>query len=279
MREFTRKLKDWALKVLVIGGSMLAAAPLCFILYFIFMKGYKAINWSFLVDLPNPIGETGGGIANALQGSILLLILACAFAVPVGISVGVYIAEFQNHKLAKVARACMEVLSGVPSIVIGILAYTWLVRPMGGFSALSGGMALGLMMLPIIVRTSEETLKLLPYSYKEAAMALGAPYYVTVLKVVLPAGLSGLLTGVLLGIARIIGETAPLLFTAFGNPHISWDPLGPVSALPLLLFNYAISPYPEWHTLAWGASFVLVLFILVLNMSAKLVSLRWRHDR
>ncbi len=276
MTTRVRKIKNILFKTLICTGSAIAAAPLCFILYFIVQMGWKSINWNFFVEIPKPVGESGGGIANALVGSALLLLVACVMAVPIGISVGVYLSEFSNKGPAKWIRLSMEVLSGVPSIVIGILVYAWVVKPMGHFSALSGSIALAIMMLPIMVRTAEETLKLIPSTLKEAAFALGAPYSTTILKVVLPAGISGLVTGVLLAFARIVGETAPLLFTAFGNPYISTNLFKPVASLPLILFNYAISPYEDWHTLAWGASFLLVLFILLLNLTAKLVSLRWK---
>jgi phosphate transport system permease protein len=168
------------------------------------------------------------------------------------------------------------VLQGIPSIVIGMIAYTWVVLRMGHFSGLSGGVALGIMMLPVVIRTTEETLKLIPDSLREASLALGVPYYRTVLRVILPAALGGIMTGILLSIARIAGETAPLLFTAFGSPFMELNILKPVSSLPLMIFNYATSPYPEWHSLAWGASFVLVAFVLAMNFISKVVTSRWK---
>ena len=170
----------------------------------------------------------------------------------------------------------MEILQGIPSIVIGIIAYAWIVITLGTFSAFSGGIALSIMMLPVIVRATEETLKLIPDTLKEASLSLGVPYYRTILKVILPAGASGIATGVLISVARIAGETAPLLFTAFGNPFMEMNVLKPVNSLPLLIFNYATSPYPEWHALAWGASFVLVFFVLALNFFAKVVTRKWK---
>ena len=171
---------------------------------------------------------------------------------------------------------CVEVLQGIPSIVIGIIAYIWVVKPMGTFSALSGGAALAIMMLPVIVRSTEETLNLIPDTLREASLSLGVPYYSTVLKVVLPAGISGILTGILLSVARIAGETAPLLFTAFGSPFMNYNLLKPINSLPLLIFNYATSPYPEWHSLAWGASLVLVTFVLAANIISKMFSRKWK---
>jgi len=189
---------------------------------------------------------------------------------------GIYLSEHKRGKLSYLLRLAVEVLQGTPSIVIGIIAYLWLVILMGGFSALSGGIALGIMMLPVIVRATEETLKLIPDSLKEASLALGVPYYRTILKVILPAGFSGITTGILISVARIAGETAPLLFTAFGNPFMNVNIIKPVNALPLLIYNYATSPYPEWHSIAWGASCVLVGVVLVLNLVTRIMARRWK---
>lgn len=254
--------------------SVLSIVPLLFILLYIITNGIAVINWQFLTELPNPVGEIGGGIVNALVGTGILILIACLFSIPLGIAAGIYLSEHRTGTLAYAVRLSAEVLQGIPSIVIGIIAYIWLVVPMGMFSALSGGIALGIMMLPVVVRTTEETLKLIPETLKEASLALGVPYYRTMLKVILPAGLSGILTGILLSIARIAGETAPLLFTAFGSPFMDVNILKPVNSMPLLIFNYATSPYPEWHALAWGASFVLAVFILALNILAKVISRR-----
>lgn len=256
--------------------SALSVLPLILILGYIIVNGISAINWSFLVNLPKPVGETGGGIANALVGTLMLILISSLLAIPLGIAAGIYLVENKDSKIAYYARLCVEVLQGVPSIVIGIVAYMWVVIPLGGFSALSGGVALAIMMLPVIVRTTEETLKLIPHSLKEAALALGVPYYKTMLFVVVPAGMSGIVTGVLLSIARVAGETAPLLFTAFGSPFMSVNVMKPVNSLPLLIFTYAASPYKEWHTIAWGASLVLVASVLSLNIVAKVVMRKWR---
>ncbi|MBC7189484.1 phosphate ABC transporter permease PstA, partial [Candidatus Aerophobetes bacterium] len=200
----------------------------------------------------------------------------CAFAVPLGVLAGIYLSEHKKGKLSYLARLCVEILQGIPSIVIGIIAYLWIVVPMRTFSALSGGIALGIMMLPVIVRTTEETLKMIPDTLKEASLALGVPYARTITKVIVPAGLSGIITGVLISIARIAGETAPLLFTAFGNPFMNLNIFKPVNSLPLLIFNYATSPYTEWHKVAWGASFVLVVIVLSLNLITKMVARKWK---
>lgn len=269
-----RRNWDYIFFSLVLVFCLLAILPLFLIFFNIFRQGISSINWKFFMSLPKPVGEIGGGIANAITGSAMLVGMACLFALPVGVAVGVYLAEIRN-KFSHGVRLCMEVLQGIPSIVIGIVAYLWIVRPMGGFSAFSGSIALAIMMLPVVVRTTEETLRLIPPSLKEASLALGAPYYLTVLRVVLPAGLSGIVTGVLISIARIAGETAPLLFTAFGNPFMNLDPMKPVHSLPLIIFNYAISPYEDWHALAWGASFVLIVFVLCLNLLSKLIARRW----
>jgi len=260
----------------IIFFSLSILIPLALIFGHIFKEGISSIHWSFFVNLPKPVGEAGGGIANALVGSIMLVLGACAISIPPGILIGVFLSEYKHLKLANSVRICVEVLQGIPSIVIGILAYLWVVRPMGGFNALSGSVALAIMMLPVVIRTTEETLLLIPKSLKEASLALGAPYYATILKVVLPAGISGIVTGVLVSVARIAGETAPLLFTAFGNPFINFDMTKPVHSLPLVIFNYAISPYEDWHKLAWGASLVLILFILIMNISAKAIASLWR---
>jgi len=273
---YARILEDRFFTGIVILLSFMSLVPLFLILYYIGRKGISAINWGFFTSLPAPVGEVGGGISNALIGTSALILLACAMAVPVGIAAGIFLAEHGKSKLAYMVRLVVEVLQGIPSIVIGIIAYLWIVIPMRGFSALSGGVALAIMMLPVVIRSTEETLKLIPATLREASLALGVPYYRTVLKVILPAGLSGILTAILLSVARISGETAPLLFTAFGSPFMEHNVLKPMNSLPLLIFNYATSPYHDWHTLAWGASFVLVVFVLVMNFVAKMVARRWK---
>jgi phosphate transport system permease protein len=267
---------DRLFKALVIALSCIIVLPMFFILYFIVSKGISVINWGFLVSLPKPMGEAGGGISNALVGTTMLIVTASIISIPFGILIGIYLSEYKRGRFPYFSRLSLEMLQGIPSIVIGIIAYVWIVVPMGSFSALSGGIALAIMMLPVIVMSTEETLKLIPDTLREASLALGVPYPRTILKVVLPAGLSGIVTGIILGIARIAGETAPLLFTAFGSPFMSTNIFKPVSSLPLLVFNYATSPYPEWHALAWGACFVLIVFILFLNLIAKVVTRRWK---
>lgn len=271
-RLFYDKLFKWFVLLLTFSSIL----PMLFILFFITRKGISVINWRFLTELPKPVGEMGGGISNALIGTVLLIGIASVFSVPVGILSGIFLSENREGKLASVIRFCVETLQGIPSIVIGIIAYLWLVVSMGSFSALSGGVALGLIMLPVIVTATEQTLKLIPESLREASMALGVSYARTILKVILPAGMSGIMTGILLSIARVAGETAPLLFTAFGNPFMNLNILKPINSLPLIIFNYATSPYLEWHTLAWGASFILIVLVLGLNLFTKIVTRRWK---
>jgi phosphate transport system permease protein len=267
---------DKLFKALVIILSLSSIVPMFLILFMIGKNGVSVIDWQFLSHLPKPVGEAGGGIANAIWGTLLLIGLAFVFSVPLGIFGGIFLAEYRESKLAYLIRLSVEILQGIPSIVIGIIAYVWVVMPMGSFSALSGGVALGIMMLPVVIMATEETLKLVPDSLREASLALGVPYSRTILKVILPAGLSGILSGILLGIARVAGETAPLLFTAFGSPFMNLNILKPINSLPLTIFNYATSPYPDWHALAWGASFVLIAFVLGLNLITKLVTKRWK---
>lgn len=256
--------------------SFLSMFPLFFIIYYIIKNGISVINWGFLINLPKPVGELGGGVSNAIVGTMMLISLATVLAVPLAIAIGIYLAENRDSRLAYFVRLCVDILQGIPSIVIGIIAWLWIVVPMGGFSAFSGSMALAIMMLPIIVRSTEETLKLIPNSIKEASLALGVPYYRTMLKVVLPTGISGIFTGVLLSVSRIAGESAPLLFTAFGNPFMNYNILKPVNSLPLMIFNYATSPYEDWIKAAWGASFVLLFFVLALNILTKVVTNKWK---
>lgn len=271
-----RKTKSSLFKGVVILLSFLCTIPLIGILYYIVRKGIKAVNWQFLSQLPRPVGESGGGILNALTGSIFIILVAAIIAIPIGMLCGIYLSENKHKKLAYWARLSADILQGIPSIVIGIVTYFWIVKPMSGFSSFSGSIALAMVMLPIVVRTTEETLLLIPGSLKEASFALGAPYHRTILKVILPCGLSGILSGVLQSIARIAGETAPLLFTAFGNPYMNLNIFKPMQSLPLTIYSYAISPYDTWHNMAWGAAMILLVWILLLNVVTKLVARRWK---
>jgi phosphate transport system permease protein len=267
---------DAAFRAGVIALSLLATLPLVMILIFIIVRGASSVNWRFLTALPRPIGESGGGISNAIVGTLLLIFVASVVSVPLGVISGIFLAEHGKSRFGTVTRLSVETLMGIPSIVIGIVTYVWMVRPMGHFSALSGGIALSLIMLPVITLSTEETLKMIPISLREAALALGVSYPRTILKVILPSGMSGIITGILLAVARGAGETAPLLFTAFGSPFMSANILRPIGSLPQTIFYYATSPYPEWQSLAWGASFVLLVIVLTLNIVTKMVTSRWK---
>lgn len=261
---------------LIVFFAFLITLPLIAIIFFVAKEGVARINWSFLVNIPKPVGEAGGGIANALVGSLIIVTVAALIAIPVGIFAGIYLSENKSSRLSYWSRLAADILQAVPSIVIGIVIYFWIVKPSGTFSAISGSVALAIMMLPIIIKSTEETLKLVPFSLKEAGFALGLPYHKVILRVILPCGMSGILSGIILGIARIAGETAPLLFTAFGNPFISANIGKPMQTLPLLIFNYATSPYEDWHNLAWGASLILLIWIFLLNVITKLATKRWK---
>ncbi len=271
-----RIFRDKVFKAVIILLTFSSILPLFFIFFFVAKEGISVINWDFFTQLPKPVGELGGGIANALVGTFILVVLACLLSIPVGILTGIFLAESKKGRLAYLTRLGVEILQGTPSIVIGIIAYIWIVIPMRSFSALSGGIALALMMIPVIIMATEETLKRVPESLREASLALGVSYPRTIFKVILPAGFSGIITGILLGLARIAGETAPLLFTAFGSPFMDFNITKPINSLPLVIFNYASSPYPEWHKLAWGASFVLIMLVLGLNLITKLAIKKWK---
>lgn len=270
-----RVIKDKLFLCGVYLFAFLVIVPLFLVLYYIIKNGLPAINWEFLTSLPKPMGDVGGGIINAIVGTIMVVLNASVFAIPLGVLTGIYLAEAGESRLADIVRLCAEILQGIPSIVFGLIAYAWVVVVFGSFSVFSGSVALALMMLPVVVRSTEETLKLIPNTIREASLALGVSYTRTILKVILPSGLSGIMTGVLLGVARISGETAPLLFTAFGSPYMEWNIFKPADTLPLLIFNYATSPYPDWVTMAWGASLILVAFILIINILAKLIGKKW----
>ena len=272
----TRIVKDMIFRVVVMLLAVVSLLPLLLILYYITRNGIMVINWGFLTTLPRPIGEAGGGVYNAIIGTVYLIILSSIFSIPIGIAAGIYLSEKKEGRLAEFVRLCVVVLQGTPSIVIGIIAYVWVVAPFQTFSALSGGVALSIMMLPVIIKTTEETLKLVPYTLKEASLALGVPYHRTILKVILPSGLTSILTGILLSVARITGETAPLLFTAFGNQFMNYNIFKPIDSLPYRIFYYAMSPYPEWHAFAWGASFILVVLVLGLNLVARGLAVKWK---
>jgi phosphate transport system permease protein len=270
-----RVAKSKLAQAVVVFFAFIITLPLIFIIIYIFREGITKINWAFLTQIPKPVGEAGGGIVNALIGSIIIVLVASIIAIPIGILCGIYLSENKTGRLPYWSRLSVDVLQGVPSIVIGIVVYFWVVKPIGTFSALSGSVALAIMMLPILIRSTEETLKLIPFSLKEAGLALGLPYHKVILRVIVPCGISGILSGVMLSIARIAGETAPLLFTAFGNPYLNTNIAKPMQSLPLMIFNYATSPYDEWHDMAWGAALILLFTVLSLNIITKLITRRW----
>jgi len=270
-----RNTKSTLFKGLIIFLAFLITLPLIVVLLYIIKQGVTQVNWHFLTNVPKPVGEPGGGIANALVGSLLMVGMASIVAIPVGILAGIYLSENPHTKLAYWSGLCVDVLQGVPSIVIGIVVYLWIVKPLGTFSAIAGSCALAIMMLPIVIRSTEQTLRLLPPSLKEAALSLGVPYHRVIIKVIVPCGFAGILSGIMLSVARIIGETAPLLFTALGNSYLSYAVTKPMESLPHVIYTYATSPYDDWHNLAWGASFILLMFVLILNITTKLITRKW----
>ena len=239
------------------------------VLGYVIIQGGSAINLDFFTQLPKPVGEPGGGMANAIVGTLILLAIASVIALPIGIGAGVFLSEFGSGRLGTTVRFVTDVLTGIPSITVGIFAYTLLVLPMRSFSTLAGGFALAIIMIPTVTRATEEILKLVPNSLREASLALGIPYWKTVLRVVVPAAMGGIVTGAMLAVARAGGETAPLLFTAFGNQFWSFSLNHPIAALPLQVFVYAISPYNDWRAQAWAGAFVLVAMVLVINLVAR----------
>jgi len=253
------------------GVAALAVVSILFlILGYLIYNGGKSLSWDFFTKLPKPVGETGGGMANAIVGSLKLLFLATVMGIPVGLMAGVYLAEFGGKTFSFVIRYTTDLLNGVPSIVIGIFAYSLAVMPVKHFSALAGGLALGIMVVPITVRSTEQFLRSVPGTLREGAMALGASKWKTIATVILPAAKGGIITGVLLALARVAGETAPLLFTAFGNRFWSPGLSQPISSLPVMIYTYAIAPYDDWHRQAWAAGLVLLGLVLVANVGTRL---------
>jgi phosphate transport system permease protein len=267
-----RQIVDRVMGALLCLAAILALTPLVLVIGYILANGLAGISLDLLTQLPKPVGELGGGMANAFLGTFILILLAALLGVPVGMLAGIFLSEMGNNKLASVLRFLTDVLTGVPSIVIGIVAYTLLVLPLHTFSALSGGVALAFIMIPVVTRTTEEALRRVPQSLREASLGLGVPEWKTTLLIVVPAGLGGVVTGIMLAIARISGETAPLLFTAFGSRFWPDGLLGPIAAAPLQIFQYAVAPYKDWHNQAWAAAFVLMLLILGLNIGVRVVT-------
>jgi phosphate transport system permease protein len=257
---------------LLSAAAVAATLPLVLIIFHLLKNGLSSVQVSFFTNMPAPPGRTGGGMANAIAGTLVLIALACGFGLPVGVGAGLYLSEYRGSRLATAVRFLCDVLNGLPSIVIGIFAWELFVRPMGHFSAISGALALGAMMIPLLTRTTEEMIRTVPNSLREAALALGYSRWRTSLAIVLRTALPGIVTGALVAIARIGGETAPLLFTAFGNHFWSLSPGAPIAALPLQIYEYAKSPYDDWHAQAWAGSLVLLALVFVMGLVARFVT-------
>jgi len=254
------------------ASVLLVLAPLIAVFGYLIYKGIGSVNWAFLTQTPKPPGETGGGMANAIAGSAVILFIGSLAGVPLGIGAGVYLAEYGQNRFGNLIRFTADVLNGVPSIIIGIVAYSLVVLTQGHFSALSGGVALAIMMIPTIARTTEAMLLLVPNAVREAAYGLGVSRWRTTLSITLRTATSGVITGVMLAFARVAGETAPLLFTAFGNQFWNWKLNQPTAALPLQIFSYAISPYDDWHRQAWAGALILIVLIVASVSAVRLVA-------
>lgn len=253
-------------------ATVLAVIPLILIVYHLLRQGASSLNLSFFIHMPKPTGEAGGGMANAIAGTGVLVLIASAIGLPVGVGAGLYLAEQRRSRLALVVRFLSDVLNGLPSIVLGIFAWAMIVKPFKHFSALAGGLALAAMMIPLVTRTTEEMIRLVPVSMREAALALGYTKWRTSLSVVLRTAMPGIVTGALVGVARIAGETAPLIFTAFGNDFWSLSLNRPIAALPMQIYSYAITPYDDWHAQAWAGAIVLLGLVLVISLAARLAT-------
>jgi len=267
-----RKTKNALVQALTLVCALLVIAPLAFVFYYLVKSGIGAVNWDFFTKLPKPVGEGGGGMANAIAGSFILLGIAAIIGMPVGVLGGVYLSEYASSRLTGPIRFGADVLNGVPSIIWGIVVYALMVLPMRTYSAWAGGVVLGMMMIPLIMRTTEEVLLLVPDGYREAALALGIAQWRTIAQIVVRTALKGIVTGVLLAVARVAGETAPLIFTALGNRFWNNNLSDPIAALPLQIFSYAISPYDDWHRQAWAGALVLLLLITAINVTVRVLT-------
>ena len=267
-----RKTKNALVQALTLVCALLVIAPLAFVFYHLVKSGIGAVNWDFFTKLPKPVGEGGGGMANAIAGSFILLGIAAIIGMPVGVLAGVYLSEYASSRLTGPIRFGADVLNGVPSIIWGIVVYALMVLPMRTYSAWAGGVVLGMMMIPLIMRTTEEVLLLVPDGYREAALALGIAQWRTIAQIVVRTALKGIVTGVLLAVARVAGETAPLIFTALGNRFWNNNLSDPIAALPLQIFSYAISPYDDWHRQAWAGALVLLLLITAINVTVRVLT-------
>lgn len=270
-----RKLTNQAMMTLATLSAGSAVLALAVILAYVVAKGISAIDFDFLTKLPQPVGEPGGGLANAIIGSLIIIGLAAGVGLPIGILAGIYLSEY-GGRLGEIVRFFSDVMSGVPSIVIGIFVYMLVVLPMRSFSALAGGIALGIIMIPVVTRATEEMLKLVPASLREAALALGIPRWRTIVSVVLPSASGGITTGVMIALARVSGETAPLLFTALNSRFWHSGIGAPIASLPVYIYTYALSPYDDWHKLAWAAAFLLVVLVLICSITARLFAAQQR---
>jgi phosphate transport system permease protein len=267
-----RKTKSAAMTVFAALCVLVAVAPLVLIFSYTLVQGLGALNLDFFINMPKPVGEAGGGMANALVGTGILLALGALFGLPIGVMAGIYLAEYGNNRFAATVRFMADVLSGVPSIVVGVVAYILVVLPMKHFSAFAGGVALAILMIPTVTRTTEEMIRLVPHSYREAGLALGLPQWKTTIRIILPSALKGITTGILLAIARAAGETAPLLFTALGNRFWSTAIDQPIASLTVFIFDYAKAPFEDWNRQAWAAGFVLIALIVILSLVFRYVT-------
>jgi len=267
-----RNFKNVVVQVATSTCAILVVTPLVLVFYHLISQGLTSINWAFFTQLPKPVGEVGGGMANAILGTLILLAQAALLGVPIGVLGGVFLSEYGGSRLNWSIRFAADVLNGVPSITWGMVVYALIVEPMRGFSALAGGVVLGMMMIPLVMRTTEEVLQLVPGGYREAAMALGIAKWRTLVQIVMRTALKGIVTGVLLALARVAGETAPLLFTAFGNLGWAHKLTEPIAAMPLQIFIYAISPYDDWHRQAWAGALVLLALVLAVNISVRFLT-------
>jgi phosphate transport system permease protein len=267
-----RKIKNNAMVALSVACLLLALLPLILIFSYTLLQGMTALNVDFFIQMPKPVGETGGGMANALAGTGILVGLGALLGLPVGIMAGIYLAEYGNNPFGSAVRFLADVLSGIPSIVVGVVAYIVVVLPMKHFSAFAGGVALAILMIPTITRTTEEMIRLVPHSYREAGLAIGIPRWKTTLRIILPTAMKGITTGILLAIARAAGETAPLLFTALGNRFWSTAIDQPIGSLTVFIYDYAKAPFADWNQQAWAAGFVLIALILVISIVFRIVT-------
>jgi phosphate transport system permease protein len=266
-----RHTKDLIVRAACIFACVVALVPLFGVLYYLTVRGIGGVSWEFFTELPKPVGETGGGMANAIVGSLQLVGLACLFGIPPGVLAGIYLSEFGSTNFGRAARFAADVMAGIPSITIGIVVYGLIVVHTKQFSSYAGGLALAIIMLPTVTRTTEELLRLVPEALREAALGLGVPKWKATLRVVLRTTLPGVATGIMLAVARVAGETAPLLFTAFNNRFWAAGLNEPTASLPVQIYTYAVSPYEDWHQQAWAAALVLVAIVLILNVSARVL--------